>query len=53
MLQGRLCHMLGRSLYIDEATAQFYLQDAGGDLKAAMEAFGEQLHQHSREVAAW
>lgn len=33
--------MLGRSLYIDESTAKFYLQDAGGDMKAAMEAFGE------------
>ena len=41
LLQARLCRMLGRSLYIDEDTAKFYLQDAGGDMKAAMEAFGE------------
>lgn len=41
MLQARLCQMLGRSLYIDEATAKFYLEDAGGDMKGAMEAFGE------------
>lgn len=40
ILQARLCQMLGRSLYIDEATASFYLEDAGGDMKAAMEAFG-------------
>jgi hypothetical protein len=36
-----LCQALGRSLYIDEATAKFYLEDAGGDMKTAMEAFGE------------
>lgn len=40
ILQARLCQMLGRSLYIDESTASFYLEDAGGDMKAAMEAFG-------------
>lgn len=40
VLQARLCHMLGRSLAIDTATAQFYLEDAGGDMKTAMEAFG-------------
>jgi hypothetical protein len=39
-LQAKLCHMLGRSLYIDVHTAQFYLEDAGGDVKAAMHAFG-------------
>jgi len=41
VLQARLCQLLGRSLYIDEATAKFYLEDAEGDMKAAMEAFGE------------
>lgn len=41
LLQARLCQMLGRSLYIDEHTAKFYLEDSGGDIKAAMEAFGE------------
>jgi hypothetical protein len=41
ILQARLCQALGRSLYIDEATAKFYLEDAGGDMKTAMEAFGE------------
>lgn len=41
ILQARLCQALGRSLYIDEATAKFYLEDAGGDVKTAMEAFGE------------
>lgn len=44
ILQARLCQALGRSLYIDEATAQFYLEDAGGDMKTAMEAFGECAH---------
>lgn len=41
MLQAKLCQLLGRSLMIDESTAKFYLEDAGGDVKAAMETFGE------------
>eukprot|EP00879_Flechtneria_rotunda_P020785 GHRR01021880.1.p2 GENE.GHRR01021880.1~~GHRR01021880.1.p2 ORF type:complete len:128 (+),score=23.49 GHRR01021880.1:330-713(+) len=44
-LQAKLCQMLGRSLYIDDATAKFYLEDANGDMKAAMEAFGK-FHQN-------
>eukprot|EP00879_Flechtneria_rotunda_P015610 GHRR01016325.1.p1 GENE.GHRR01016325.1~~GHRR01016325.1.p1 ORF type:complete len:226 (+),score=72.59 GHRR01016325.1:157-834(+) len=42
-LQAKLCQMLGRSLYIDDATAKFYLEDANGDMKAAMEAFAQDL----------
>lgn len=41
LLQAKLCQLLGRSLHIDDSTAKFYLEDAGGDVKAAMEAFGE------------
>ncbi len=36
VLRSKLCAMLGKCLHIDEATAKFYLEDAGGDLKAAI-----------------
>lgn len=39
-LQAKLTRALGRSLLVDADTASFYLQDAGGDMKAAMRAFG-------------
>eukprot|EP00775_Hariotina_reticulata_P005719 gene5719-5959_t len=42
-LQAKLCVLLGRSLHVDESTAKFYLEDAGGDVKAAMEAFAQDL----------
>lgn len=40
-LEAKLCQLLGRSLHVDSDTAKFYLGEAGGDIKAAMEAFGE------------
>jgi hypothetical protein len=42
-LEAKLCQLLGRSLHVDSDTAKFYLDEAGGDIKAAMEAFGECL----------
>jgi hypothetical protein len=43
LLQAKLCQLLGRSLHVDDSTAKFYLEDAGGDVKAAMEAFADDL----------
>lgn len=40
-LEVKLCQLLGRSLHVDDSTAKFYLDEANGDVKAAMEAFGE------------
>lgn len=42
-MQVKLCQALGRSLRVDNATAQFYLADHGGDIKAAMEACAQDL----------
>jgi stress-induced morphogen len=43
-LEAKLCQLLGRSLHVDSDTAKFYLGEAGGDIKAAMEAFGERCY---------
>lgn len=48
-LEAKLCQLLGRSLYVDEATAKFYLEEANGDIKAAMEAFGKWQRGTRRE----
>uniref|UniRef100_A0A383VBY3 F-box domain-containing protein n=1 Tax=Tetradesmus obliquus TaxID=3088 RepID=A0A383VBY3_TETOB len=42
-LEAKLCQLLGRSLHVDADTAKFYLGEAGGDIKAAMEAFAQDL----------
>lgn len=33
---AKMSALMSRSLRIDESTAQFYLRDAGGDIKAAI-----------------
>eukprot|EP00877_Chromochloris_zofingiensis_P003472 jgi/Chrzof1/13125/Cz07g20230.t1 len=47
-LRAKLSLWLGRSLHIDEATAKYYLEDANGDVKAAMTAFEKDLDWESR-----
>lgn len=51
-LEAKLCQLLGRSLYVDEATAKFYLDEANGDIKAAMEAFGKTRRNRKRTRVA-
>lgn len=40
-LTGKMSALLGRSKHIDESAARYYLDEAGGDLKRAMELCGE------------
>jgi hypothetical protein len=40
-LRAKLTLLLGKSLHVDEQTAKFYLEDANGDVKAAMTNFGK------------
>lgn len=47
-LKGKLSHLLGKTLHIDESTAKFYIEDADGDLKVAMERFAMDMEWESK-----
>lgn len=40
-MRAKLCAMLGRSLRVDASTAHYYMEEARGDIKAAMRMYGE------------